>query len=115
MPSTQATCVMGLRRAVLAMVYSLRDAGGVFPALGAVDDAGRPPADTFQDLQDLTDVLAIATAGLGLITLALWMAWSSRVESNAPMLGTGEGTIGPAGRSCPVVGAGREPLPSPSD
>ncbi len=44
-----------------------------------------------------SSVLPLLTAGLAAITFLLWLAWSSRVEANAPTIGAGEGTIGPSG------------------
>jgi hypothetical protein len=61
------------------------------------DRSGDLPAGLFDAVASVSSALAVATVGLAGITFLLWLAWSSRVEANAPTIGGGEGTVGPSG------------------
>ena len=87
-----------LRLALLATVVLAAALAAVYVVLAVFfDQSGDLPAGLFTDLSEISSALVLATVGLAAITLFLWLAWSSRVEANAPTIGAGEGTIGPAG------------------
>jgi hypothetical protein len=87
-----------LRLALLATIGLAAIAGGVYLVRYVFfDRSGDLPAGLFAGLADISGALVLATIALAAITLGLWVAWSSRVEANAPTIGAGEGAIGPAG------------------
>ncbi len=87
-----------LRLALKATVVVAAALAAVYVVLAAFFDRSADlPAGLFADVAGISSALVLATVGLAAITFLLWLAWSSRVEANAPTIGGGEGTIGPAG------------------
>ena len=87
-----------LRLALRVTIVVAAALAAAYVVLAVFFDRSRDlPAGLFDDVAAISSALVVATVSLAGITFLLWLAWSSRVEANAPTIGGGEGTIGPAG------------------